>query len=151
MYFNPVVACFRILLPVAHDHHWADLRPDNLNSEKEFLGRTIFGSTQLARLLMARQLAGRCASANLPVSVNCFDCGQVRPAYSLLNRLVVGRSGQTAASRVNIVQTAVHLAAAKQMEGGGQSGLYFSRCQGKGAPTAITKLKVCLQHRDKHR
>jgi hypothetical protein len=122
---------FRIVVPVAYDHLWADLSPDNFNSEKEFHGRTVFASTQLARLLFGRLLAARCLAAKLPVSVGCLDGGQVRPAYSLWNRLA-GGSGQTAASQRSIVETAVQLAVSKELEPGDgrQTGLYYSHCQG---------------------
>ncbi len=118
-------------MPVAYDHLWADLSPDNFNSEKEFHGRTVFASTQLARLLFGRQLAARCLAAKLPVSVGCLDGGQVRPAYSFWNRLA-GGSGQTAASQRSIVETAVQLAVSKELEPGDgrQTGLYYSHCQG---------------------
>jgi hypothetical protein len=126
-----VYSLFRIVVPVAYDYLWADLSPDNFNSEKEFQGRTVFASTQLARLLFGRQLAARCLAAKLPVSVGCIDGGQVRPAYSLWNRLA-GGSGQTAASQRSIVETAVQLAVSKELEPGDgrQTGLYYSHCQG---------------------
>ena len=139
-----VSCCCRILVPVAYDHHWADLRPDNLNSEKEFQARTVFASTQLGRLLLARQLAARCSLAQLPVSVSCLDGGQVRPPYGLLNRLAGGGSGRTAASRINIVQTAVQLAACKELEPGGVSGLYFSGCKGKRSKSSLLILVATI-------
>ena len=139
-----VSCCCRILVPVAYDHHWADLRPDNLNSEKEFQARTVFASTQLGRLLLARQLAARCSLAQLPVSVSCLDGGQVRPPYGLLNRLAGGGSGRTAASRINIVQTAVQLAACKELEPGGVSGLYFSGCKGKRSKSSLLILVTTI-------
>ena len=113
---------------MAYDHHWADLRPDNINSDKEFQGRTVFASSQLARLVLCRQLAGRCGLAQLPVAVASLDGGQVRPPYGLANWLTGGGTGQTAASRLDIVQTAVQLAVAKEPAA---SGLYYSRCQGQ--------------------
>ncbi len=129
--------CGRILLPVSYDHHWADLRPDNFNSEKEFLGRTVYAATQLARLLFGRQLAARCAAAKMAVSVTCFDVGQVRPPYSLLNRLAGGGGGnsrrQNAAFQTrSVVETAVHLAASPELAAadGRQSALYYSNCKG---------------------
>ncbi len=128
--YNAAITVNRILVAVGHDHHWADLRPANLNSEQEFLGRTVFASTQLARLLFARQLAARCSLAQLAVSVSCWDSGQVRPPYSLLNRLSGGGSGRTAASRRSIVQTAIQLAVSKELESP-HSGLYYSYCKGE--------------------
>ena len=139
-----VSCCCRILVPVAYDHHWADLWPDNLNSEKEFQARTVFASTQLGRLLLARQLAARCSLAQLPVSVSCLDGGQVRPPYGLLNRLAGGGSGRTAASRVNIVQTAVQMAACKELEPGGESGLYYSGCKGKRSKSSLLILVTTI-------